>query len=149
MRSVKPADERPGVKTAIQEMLEKIRAWARALKSEIAILASAVRDARTPWYAKALGIVIVAYAVSPIDLIPDFIPVLGFVDDAILLPLGLWAVRRMIPVAVMAEHRAGAAPGAKLPASRTAAAVIVTLWLLGSAYFATWLWDAAGRPWNF
>lgn len=121
-------------------MIEKIRTWARALKSEIAALEAAVRDARTPWYAKVLGVVIVAYALSPIDLIPDFIPVIGFLDDAILLPIGIWAVRRMIPAGVMAEHRANVAAGQRLPPNRTAAAVIIALWVAGLTYAAWWLW---------
>lgn len=124
----------------IEKIRSKILGWARALKSEIAILEAAVRDPRTPWYAKALGVVIVAYAVSPIDLIPDFIPVLGFVDDAILLPLGIWAVRRMIPADVMAEHRASVENGKRLPPNRTAAAVIIGLWITGLAFSALWLW---------
>ena len=128
-------------------MIERIRAWARALKAEIAVLAAAVRDPRTPWYAKALGALVVAYAVSPIDLIPDFIPIIGFVDDAILLPMGIWAVRRMIPAEVMAEHRASAAAGQRLPASRTAAVVIVARWVAGLVFCGYWLWDRAGRPW--
>ena len=66
-------------------MFEKIRIWARALKSEIAVLAAAIRDPRTPWYAKLLGVIIVAYALSPIDFIPDFIPVLGYLEDLLLL----------------------------------------------------------------
>ena len=121
-------------------MIEKIRVWARELKAEIAILAAAVQDERTPWYAKALGAFVLAYAVSPIDLIPDFIPVIGFLDDAILLPVGIWAVRRMIPGDVMAEHRANAAAGQRLPANRTAAAVIVALWVLSLTFAAWWLW---------
>lgn len=126
-------------------MIEKIRAkvlnWARALKAEIAVLSAAIRDSRTPWYAKALGVVIVAYALSPIDLIPDFIPVLGFVDDALLLPLGIWAVRRMIPKIVMAEHRASVSAGTRLPPNRAAAAVIVGLWVVGIAASGFWLFD--------
>ncbi|MEQ1670017.1 MAG: YkvA family protein [Hyphomicrobium sp.] len=122
-------------------MLEKLKGWARALKAEIAILAAAVRDPRTPWYAKALGVIVVAYAVSPIDLIPDFIPVLGFLDDVILLPLGIWAVRKMIPADVMAEHRANVASGARLPPNRIAAAVIVGLWIIGIAASAWWIWQ--------
>ena len=126
-------------------MIEKIRAkiliWARALKAEIAVLSAAIRDSRTPWYAKALGVIIVAYAVSPIDLIPDFIPILGFVDDALLLPLGIWAVRRMIPAGVMAEHRANVAAGTRLPPNRTAAAVIVGLWIVGIVVSSFWLFD--------
>ena len=128
-------------------MIDKIKAWARALKAEIAILAAAVRDPRTPWYAKALGMFVVAYAVSPIYLIPDFIPVLGFVDDAILLPLGIWAVKRMIPADVMAEHQASVAAGQRLPQSRAAAVVIVALWAISLAFVAHWLWDRTGRPW--
>ncbi|HPG88888.1 MAG TPA: YkvA family protein [Hyphomicrobium sp.] len=120
-------------------MLEKIKAWARALKAEIAALAGAVRDARTPWYAKALGVVIVGYALSPIDLIPDFIPVIGFLDDAILLPIGIWAVLRMIPQEVMDEHRAGVAAGTRLPPNRVAAAVIIGLWIASLILAAWWL----------
>lgn len=121
-------------------MIAKIRSWARALKAEIAALAGAVRDPRTPWYAKVLGVVIVAYALSPIDLIPDFIPVIGFLDDAILLPLGIWAVLRMIPSDVMAEHRANVARGVRLPANRMAAVVIVVLWIAGLTFVASWAW---------
>ena len=82
----------------------------------------ASRDPRVPWYAKALAVCIAAYALSPIDLIPDFIPVLGYLDDAILLPLGILLVVRMIPPDVMAEHRAAARPlqrnGRKASAAR-------------------------------
>ena len=123
-------------------MIEKIRAWAKALKAEIAALAAAIRDARTPWYAKALGVVIVAYALSPIDLIPDFIPVIGFLDDAILLPLGIWLVLRMMPPEVMAEHRARVSSGERLPPNRVAAAVIIGLWIAGLMFAAHWLWRA-------
>lgn len=125
-------------------MIAKIREWARALKAEIAILAAAVRDPRTPWYAKALGMFVVAYALSPIDLIPDFIPVLGFLDDAILLPIGLWAVRRMIPAAVLAEVRAQVAAGQRLPPNRIAAAIIIALWVAGLTFSAWWLWSRTG-----
>ncbi len=120
-------------------MLEKLKGWARTLKAEIAILAAAVRDPRTPWYAKALGIIIVAYALSPIDLIPDFIPVLGYLDDLLLLPLGIWAVRRMIPAEVLAEHRASVAAGVRLPPNKIAAAVVIALWIAGIAAAAWWL----------
>lgn len=122
-------------------MLEKLRAFARALKAEIAILAAAVRDPRTPFAAKVLGLVIVAYAVSPIDLIPDFIPVIGYLDDLILLPAGLWLVRRMIPVEVLAEHRARIVPGTRLAESRAAAFVIVAIWIVSLAAVSHWLWS--------
>lgn len=123
-------------------MIEKIRIWAKALKAEIAALAGAVRDSRTPWHAKALGIIVVAYALSPIDLIPDFIPVIGFLDDAILLPIGIWAVLRLIPQHVMEEHRANVAAGTRLPPNRFAAAVIIALWAIGLMLAARWASNA-------
>ena len=82
--------------------------WKRralAWKREATVLYRACRDPRTPWAARVLGIAVVAYALSPIDLIPDFIPVLGFLDDLVIVPLGLLAVRAMIPKPVLAEHR--------------------------------------------
>ncbi len=75
------------------------------MKQEAAALYHACRDPRTPWYARALGIGVIAYALSPIDLIPDFIPLLGLIDDLVIVPLGVLAVRAMIPPGVLAEHR--------------------------------------------
>lgn len=121
-------------------MIERLRLFARGLKAEVAVLASAIRDPRTPLAAKLLGLAVIAYAVSPIDLIPDFIPVLGLLDDLILVPLGLWAVRAMIPPEVMAEHRAKVPPGQRLAASRTAAAAIIVIWIVSLAVAAGWLW---------
>lgn len=123
-------------------MIEKLKAFAKALKNEIAVLASALTDPRTPLAAKLLGAAVVAYAVSPIDLIPDFIPVLGYVDDLILLPIGLWAVRKLIPEDVLAEHRAKIPPGTRLAKSNTAAAVIVLIWVASLMVAARWLWGA-------
>lgn len=122
-------------------MFEKLRTFAKSLKAEIAVLASALRDPRTPWTAKVLGIAVVAYAVSPIDLIPDFIPVIGYLDELILLPLALWAVRALIPEEVIAEHRAKVPPGTRLAASRTAGAVIVAIWVVSLALVASWMWE--------
>jgi uncharacterized membrane protein YkvA (DUF1232 family) len=122
-------------------VLERLRAAAKALKSEIAILASAVRDPRTPWYARALAVMIIAYAVSPIDLIPDFIPILGLLDDLILLPAGLWLVRRLVPKDVLEEHHARIAAGTRLPPNRKAAAAIVAIWAISLAAVTYWLWD--------
>lgn len=121
-------------------MFGKLKVFAKSLKAEIAVLASAIRDPRTPWTAKLLGIVIVAYAVSPIDLIPDFIPVLGYLDELILLPLGLWTVRALIPADVIAEHRAKVPPGTRLAASRAAALFIVLIWIGALALTVHWLW---------
>jgi uncharacterized membrane protein YkvA (DUF1232 family) len=82
---------------------------------------------------------VLAYALSPIDLIPDFIPVLGYLDDLILVPAGIWLAIRLIPEEVLAEHRAGAGEGVRLPHSRTAAVVIVLLWLLILALAVNWM----------
>ena len=87
----------------------RLRDWARALKLELRALYFVVRDPRTPWYAKALAGAVLAYALSPIDLIPDFIPVLGYLDDVILVPLGIWLALKLVPGEVLAEARARAA----------------------------------------
>lgn len=107
-----------------------LRARARKLKSEIFALYLALRDPRTPWVAKAFGALVVAYAFSPLDLIPDFIPVLGYLDDVILLPLGIWLTIRMIPPAVLDESRARAEIElqGRGPTNRAAAVVIILLW---------------------
>jgi uncharacterized membrane protein YkvA (DUF1232 family) len=90
-------------------MLEKLKARARALKTEAYAIYLAARDPRTPWYAKALIFFVVAHTFSPIDLIPDFIPVLGYLDDLIITPGGLWLAVRMIPPEVLEEARKTAA----------------------------------------
>ena len=109
------------------------RGRVRALKRETYALYLACRDARTPWYAKVLGVAVVAYALSPLDLIPDFVPVLGYLDDLLLLPLGIALVLRLIPPPVLAECRTAAATrlaaGRPTPEARAAAAVIVAIWL--------------------
>jgi uncharacterized membrane protein YkvA (DUF1232 family) len=111
--------------------LAPLQQRARQLKAETWALYLAVRDPRTPWYAKLLVAGIVAYACSPIDLIPDFVPVLGYLDDLVLLPLGIaWALR-LVPPAVMLECRARAQDTLqnKKPVSWMAGAIIVVLWL--------------------
>ena len=89
----------------------------------------AARDPRTPWHARALGLLVAAYALSPIDLIPDFIPVLGLIDDAILVPAGIWLFARMVPPPVMAEHRAAAEAAAERPRSRAGLVIVLAIWL--------------------
>ena len=88
--------------------LDRWKQKAGILKREAIALYGACRDPRSPWYARALGIAVTAYAVSPIDLIPDFIPVLGLLDDLVIVPLGLLAVRALVPDEVLADHRARA-----------------------------------------
>jgi uncharacterized membrane protein YkvA (DUF1232 family) len=114
----------------VQSIREKLKTWARSLEIQTRALAYACRDPRTPWYAKALGAVVVAYALSPIDLIPDFIPVLGYLDDLILIPLGVALTVRLIPRDIMERSRAaarGAVDGPK-KSGRVAAVVIVAVW---------------------
>ena len=111
--------------------LKQLRLLARRLKNEITTLYLAARDPRTPWYAKAMIAGIVAYALSPIDLIPDFIPVLGYLDDLLLLPLGIYLALKLIPAEVLidARRRAGEVPS-NLPKRWSAALIIIILWLV-------------------
>ncbi len=101
----------------------------------------AVRDPRTPIAARLVGLAVAAYAFSPIDLIPDFIPVLGLLDDIVVVPAGVWLFARMVPPALLAEHRATAAEAATRPVSKAGLAIVVTLWL-GAAWL-TWAWASA------
>ncbi len=121
-------------------MLARLKGWARAIRRDVHALWLAARDPRTPWAARALALVIAAYALSPIDLIPDVIPVLGYLDEAILLPLLILLVIRLIPPALMAEHRATAAAAAARPVSVAGAGFIVALWLAaaGGLLWAFW-----------
>ncbi|HUV89741.1 MAG TPA: YkvA family protein [Anaerolineae bacterium] len=115
--------------------LESWRLRARQLKTETYALYLAYRDPRTPWHARLFAALVVGYAFSPIDLIPDFVPVLGYLDDLLLVPLGVLLALKMIPPAVWAESRemAREVVAAGKPVSRTAAVVIVLLWLLLAA----------------
>jgi uncharacterized membrane protein YkvA (DUF1232 family) len=127
-----PARGNSAIERTPRESGPLLAAWkarVRALKREVAALALAMRRPEVPWYAKVLGAAVIAYALSPIDLIPDFIPVLGLLDDLLLVPLGILAVRAMIPPGVLDECRAEAASG--VLSSRTrwiAAAIIVLVW---------------------
>jgi len=119
-------------------MSSRLKEWARLLEQDVHALYLASRDPRTPWYAKALAIAVAAYALSPIDLIPDFIPVLGYLDDVLLVPLGILLVVWLIPPGIMAEHRELAAGAQERPVSRAAAVVIVCIWI-ASIVLAGWL----------
>lgn len=114
---------------------DRLRQQARWAKDEVYTLALACRDPRTPWFARVLAACVVAYAFSPLDLIPDFVPVLGYLDDLILVPLGVLLVRRLIPAPMLAEHRAHAQAmrAAGKPVNRAAAVAIVIVWLLCAA----------------
>lgn len=113
-------------------MIATWRRRARQLKVELHALMLAYRDSRTPWYARLWTAVVVAYALSPIDLIPDPIPVLGYLDDLVLLPLGIWIALKMIPAAVMVEARERAQSGdPDASPNWIAAVVIVLIWVAG------------------
>jgi uncharacterized membrane protein YkvA (DUF1232 family) len=116
--------------------LESLKQWARRLKLELVALYLCYRDPRVPWYARLFAGAVVAYAFSPIDLIPDFIPVLGLLDDLLLVPLGIWLALKMIPAEVIADSRARAAEALRdgKPVNRAAAVVIVAIWLLMAAF---------------
>lgn len=109
-------------------MADRVKGWARTVKRDVHALYLASRDPRVPWYAKALAIAVAGYALSPIDLIPDFIPVVGYLDDVIIVPLGIMLVVRLIPADIMAEHRELAAATQDRPVSRTAGIVIALIW---------------------
>ena len=109
--------------------VETWRGRLRALKRDAYALVLACRDRRTPWYARLTAGVVVAYTFSPIDLIPDFIPILGYLDDLILVPLGIALALKMIPEPVMAECRARAAEAEGRPTSRLAAVVVILIWI--------------------
>jgi uncharacterized membrane protein YkvA (DUF1232 family) len=121
-------------------MLHRIKEWAHVIRLDVHALWLAARDPRTPWYAKAFALAIAAYALSPIDLIPDFIPVIGYLDEVILLPLAIMLAVRLVPPDLMAEHRAVAVEVERKPVSRAGAAFIVAVWLLAAAALMWWLW---------
>lgn len=124
-----------------------IRQWAKRLKTEIHALYLACRDPRVPWFAKATAIFVVAYALSPIDLIPDFIPVFGYLDDLIIVPLGIVLARRLIPADVMEECRAAALLDNqwRRPRSWMAGGAIVVIWMAATALVLYWILQTALR----
>ena len=125
-------------------LLADLKQRARQLKAETFALYLAARDPRTPWYAKLLVAGIVAYAFSPIDLIPDFVPVLGYLDDLILIPMGIALAIKFVPHSVLAECRARAQETMQngKPVSRAAGAVIVVIWLVLAALCIVWAYES-------
>ena len=118
-------------------MSQRARHWALLVKRDVHAIYWAARDPRVPWYAKALAICVAGYALSPIDLIPDFVPILGYMDDVIIVPLGILIVVKLIPPEIMAEHRALAAAAQDRLVSRAAAIVIAIVWT-ACIVFAGW-----------
>ena len=125
-------------------LFSRLERRAHRLKADLYALYLAARDPRTPWYAKLFLAGVVAYAASPIDLIPDFVPVLGYLDDVILIPFALALALKLVPYAVMADcrARAAAATGSRQLASRTAAVATLTIWVLAAVIGGGWAYSA-------
>jgi uncharacterized membrane protein YkvA (DUF1232 family) len=121
-------------------VISRLRDKARSLKRDAVILYFAIRDPRTPLIAKLVAGLVVAYALSPIDLIPDFIPVLGYLDEIILIPLGIALSLRLIPEEVLIASRVKAASALSQPKNYVAAGVIVLLWILGGTLLSLWIY---------
>lgn len=119
---------------------KRLHRWAATLKTNLQALYLSSRDPQTPWLAMAVAITVVAYALSPIDLIPDFIPVIGYLDDLLLVPAGIWLAIHLIPDPIWQRCRSEAIKHPmQLPKSRTAAIMVVLLWLTLLALL-LWLW---------
>jgi uncharacterized membrane protein YkvA (DUF1232 family) len=123
-------------------VFHRLKLWARAAKRDVIALYLGLRDPRVPWPAKMLAGLVIGYALSPIDLIPDFIPVLGYLDDLILLPLGIVAVAALIPKPVLEDLRRQASQrlDTRLPHSRTAAAVVIACWAMLAVGLLALIW---------
>jgi membrane protein DedA with SNARE-associated domain/uncharacterized membrane protein YkvA (DUF1232 family) len=121
----------------------RVRGWAANLRRDVHAVYLASRDRRVPWYAKGLALLIAAYAVSPVDLIPDFIPILGHLDDVILVPLGIWLLLRLIPRELLEEHRRHAEASAGQPTDWRVGAVFIAIQGIALAFVLRWLIELA------
>jgi uncharacterized membrane protein YkvA (DUF1232 family) len=121
-------------------MIARIKRWARNARRDAHAVYLIARDPRVPWYTKTLAAVVAGYALSPLDLIPDFIPVVGFVDDAILVPLGIVLVIKLVPAEILLEHREHAERVIDLPKNRIGGIVLLCFWLavVGSSAWLAW-----------
>jgi uncharacterized membrane protein YkvA (DUF1232 family) len=127
-------------------MFDRVKIWALTLKRDAYAVYLAARNPNTPWYVKALAVVVAAYAFSPIDLIPDFIPILGYLDDLILIPLGIWLVVSLIPEQAMAEYRGKASEVVQRPHDgKVAAIAIIAIWMFGAALLCWFGFSRWGR----
>lgn len=121
--------------------IDRAKGWARSIKRDVVVVWLIARDGRTPWGVRILAGCVAAYALSPIDLIPDFVPVLGYFDDLLIVPLGILAVLKFMPPPLLAEHRHAAQSIAARPVSRGGLVAIVALWLIGALVIATLVLD--------
>jgi uncharacterized membrane protein YkvA (DUF1232 family) len=123
----------------VRMALSSLRTWAKALKQKTLVVYFAARDPRTPWQVRLLALLVAAYALSPIDLIPDFIPILGYLDDLIIVPLGLALVLRLVSPEIRQSARELASLTAERPISRAMAVVIVAVWLSLAGLLGVWV----------
>ncbi len=121
-------------------LLERVKHWAKSLKRDVIALWIAARDKRTPLAAKLVAAMVATYALSPIDLIPDFVPVLGYLDDLLIVPLGILMAVKLIPPALMAEFRREAA-GREKPVSRAGLVFMILVWLAGLGLLGWWIYQ--------
>jgi len=125
-------------------MFDRLQAWAKQIKQDLVTLYVAARDPRTPRLAKAIALFVVAYAVSPIDLIPDFIPVIGLLDDIILVPLSIMLAVRLIPPPLWQEFRTAAERASSPRASlRWGAWIVISIWVVCAVIVICWLTTSA------
>ena len=130
-------------------MFDRLKQWARSVKRDAVAIWIAARDPRVPWYAKVVAAATAAYALSPIDLIPDFIPVIGYLDDLVIVPLGIALTVRMIPDGLMQEFRAEAARRETRPTSVVGALFIIVVWCAAIALTGFWLHRHGFLRWAF
>jgi uncharacterized membrane protein YkvA (DUF1232 family) len=119
-------------------LIERVKQWARYIERDVVALYIAGRDPRTPWHAKGVAFAVAVYALSPIDLIPDFIPILGYLDDLIIVPLGILLAVYLIPADLMAEFRHSASERGRMPAHWLGAAFIIGVWSVGLLTIGWW-----------
>jgi len=124
------------------DIMQRLRQRAKELKAEVFALYFAYKDPRVAWYAKLFIIIVVGYAFSPIDLIPDFIPILGYLDDLVLIPLGVALAIKMIPAPVLEEAREKAKSLQTKPKNWLAAIIIIVLWILVVGWILSLIWKA-------
>jgi uncharacterized membrane protein YkvA (DUF1232 family) len=126
-------------------MMRRVKEWAHAIRRDVGAVWLAAHDTRTPWLAKIVAFCVAAYALSPIDLIPDFIPVLGYLDDLILVPLGVMLAVALLPEPLMREFRARAEEQAHAPQAKIGIALVILTWIAVAALLMWWFWPRAAR----
>lgn len=132
-------------KLVTMKFFTNLQEAARRIKYDAMTVYFTARDPRTPFFVRLLALAVAAYAFSPIDLIPDFIPILGYLDDIILLPLGVFLIIKLTPASVIEASRTKAMESSAIPKSNLAAAAIIIIWILGAVVFGYWVLGALGR----